>query len=84
MKKNAALSQSTSQYICRKCNRDDFKKSMEFTKHLKNCKGPVSLTVLLPTPQARPNASVVATLTELSEKAGELKLSIDLAIKRLK
>lgn len=73
-------------YTCRKCLRDDFKKSMEFTKHLRKCNGPImpgngapgrALPVLC-------NEGVVAILTDLSRKAGAFKEAVDLAIKRLK
>lgn len=29
-------------YVCRKCNESDFRNLMEFTKHLRKCRGPVA------------------------------------------
>jgi hypothetical protein len=39
-------------YVCRKCPRNDFKTPMEFTNHLRNCRGPVAAAVLTDAPAA--------------------------------
>lgn len=76
-------------YRCRKCLREDFKKLMEFTKHLKKCKGPAVPATL---PQSAPASKVkqlplwdlLSLLREVSNKAGDLKSAVDQVIKRLK
>lgn len=81
MKKMTGKPQTSNAYKCRKCDRTSFKNSMEFTKHLKSCKGPVLPEAPSPTLS---NEGVVAILTELSEKAGEFQAAIGQAIKRLR
>lgn len=39
-------------YICRKCLRTDFKSPIEFTNHLRNCRGPIPKVVSTPTSAA--------------------------------
>lgn len=75
-------------YRCRKCLREDFKKLMEFTKHLKKCKGigPATVSQTAPASNGKqiPHRDLVSMLREVSNKAGDLKSAVDQAIKRLK
>lgn len=86
MKKLTVSPMLINPYKCRKCLREDFKKSMEFTKHLQKCKGSVSEITLLPPPlpRGKPDGKFVADLIEASVKAGELKALLDSLIKRAK
>lgn len=93
MKKTTGKPILPSPYVCRKCLRDDFKKLMEFTRHLKNCKGPVTIAaVAAAIPPAVSNGSskqvsqkdLVSMLRDVSDKAGDLKSTVDQVIKRLK
>lgn len=72
------------QYVCRKCTQTKFKNSIEFTKHLRKCKGSASAITLLPPLRAKPDGKLLADLIEASVKASELKSLLDSLIKRVK
>lgn len=90
MKKPALRATGANAYGCRTCKDDDFKNSMEFTKHLKRCRvlpvlpAPSLVTPALPLPTARQGSPLLPLLIDASQKAGELKHSLDALIKRLR
>jgi hypothetical protein len=96
MKKPVLREPSRNPYVCRTCKEDDFKNSMEFTKHLKRCKDrrlvpapgldlrrPHLQVVPLP-PMPPQSAALLPMIIDASQKAGELKHSLDALIKRLR
>jgi len=78
MKKNGV---KKSVYTCRKCSQDDFRSSMEFTKHLKKCTGPAHDPG--PGPAPKENSATLDALFTISRQVGLLKEQVDTLIKRL-
>jgi len=83
MKKNGARRASRNVHICRKCNQDDFKNTIEFTKHLKKCKGPAAAPEPARVPPTPERSVTLAALHNVSEQLGSLRTEVESLIKRL-
>jgi hypothetical protein len=72
-------------YLCRKCTRVDFKAPIEFTNHLRNCRGGTVPPTLIPKEAPSPGASNGKGLRQELLRLRTLGIEVrDLADKLLK
>lgn len=74
-------------YICRKCTRVDFKTPMEFTNHLRNCRGgtvPPTLVPKAPPPAAIGGNGLRQELVRLRTLGIEVRDLADKLLKQIK